>query len=30
LEAETAAIQFSAKHPEWLGKLKTTWMRVRV
>ena len=30
LEAETAAIQFSAKHPEWLLKLRTTWTKVRI
>lgn len=30
LEAETAAIHFTTKHPEWIGKIKTTWMRVRV
>jgi hypothetical protein len=30
LEAETAAIQFSAKHPEWMLKLRTTWTKVRI
>lgn len=30
LEAETAAIHFTTKHPDWLGKLRTTWMKVRV
>ena len=30
LEAETAAIQFSARHPEFLGQLKTTWTQKRL
>lgn len=30
LDAETAAIRFTGKHPEFLGVLKTTWMKTRV
>ncbi len=30
LEAETAAIQFTTRYPEFMGRLKTTWFQTRI